>query len=680
LGGCLIGYVMGAWLLACPAGAFSLVLDLDVSVERITHPLFEMEGLRLQAGKARAEGQGGSLQIARLRLMNQQFRDAKITCRRLILTSGAFRCEAGEISQAGIPIAAVDIWQSREAGQDWWLLRFPQANQRYWQIRYGGQDDRLRIEFVDADLKAMGTLLAAWPPLAGLMKKVQMTGWLSGTVDYVGKQFSSTLTLREGGYSLAGSDQAAEKLDMTFVAVARNVADSWHGKATLGWQAGVAYYAPLLVQGQGQQVHLAGELGAAGWRLSTATLDWPRIGTVTAAGNGSTTTGDFSLTLDAPRLQLAPLGDTVVTPMLVSQGKPGATLEGQASIAARWQHGRMNRLAFVPEEAGVALEGNRFALAGLNGRLDWEEATDGNAMESHLSVRHFALGRLVSGAFDLPMLIWPQKSFALARPVRIPLQDGELIINFLTAGLTGAGNASGDLEGALGLELTSMSLEKLTTLLDLPVMRGTISANLPTIRYARREASLDGALVIHVFDGDLKCRELRLMDPFGPHPRILANVGARHIDLEQLTQTFSFGSISGFVDADLRDLEIIGWKPVAFNGSVRSSPGDYPRRISQRAVNNITALSGGGAMAALQAGVLSMFADFGYRRMGLGCRLENGVCHMRGIRGNEQDDQYTIIEGGGIPALTVMGYNRRIDWEELITRLKAAIASSGPEY
>jgi hypothetical protein len=34
-----------------------------------------------------------------------------------------------------------------------------------------------------------------------------------------------------------------------------------------------------------------------------------------------------------------------------------------------------------------------------------------------------------------------------------------------------------------------------------------------------------------------------------------------------------------------------------------------------------------------------------------------------------KDGGYVIVEGGGIPAVSVMGYNRAVDWQELITRL-----------
>jgi len=31
---------------------------------------------------------------------------------------------------------------------------------------------------------------------------------------------------------------------------------------------------------------------------------------------------------------------------------------------------------------------------------------------------------------------------------------------------------------------------------------------------------------------------------------------------------------------------------------------------------------------------------------------------------------YVIVKGGGLPAITVMGYNRNVGWRELLARLK----------
>jgi hypothetical protein len=145
-------------------------------------------------------------------------------------------------------------------------------------------------------------------------------------------------------------------------------------------------------------------------------------------------------------------------------------------------------------------------------------------------------------------------------------------------------------------------------------------------------------------------------------------VSMRRLDLDRLTRTFSFGSISGRIDVSVDDLVLASWRPVAFDAKLQSSPGDYPRRISQRAVENISALGGAGAAAALQRSFLGFFDEFGYSRIGWSCKLENGVCHMGGIE--PAASGYVIVKGGGIPAITVMGYNRRVDWSELIERVR----------
>jgi hypothetical protein len=34
---------------------------------------------------------------------------------------------------------------------------------------------------------------------------------------------------------------------------------------------------------------------------------------------------------------------------------------------------------------------------------------------------------------------------------------------------------------------------------------------------------------------------------------------------------------------------------------------------------------------------------------------------------------YVIVKGGGIPAISVIGYNRHVNWRELIERLKRIV-------
>ena len=73
----------------------------------------------------------------------------------------------------------------------------------------------------------------------------------------------------------------------------------------------------------------------------------------------------------------------------------------------------------------------------------------------------------------------------------------------------------------------------------------------------------------------------------------------------------------------------------------------------------------------MQRSFLRIFKSFGYDSIGLSCTLRNNICTMAGTE--DRGNAFTIVKGGGIPAITVMGYNRKVDWSELITRLKRVL-------
>jgi hypothetical protein len=278
-------------------------------------------------------------------------------------------------------------------------------------------------------------------------------------------------------------------------------------------------------------------------------------------------------------------------------------------------------------------------------------------------------GSLPLGAIDLPLEMHGFE-FSLPR-AEIPLLDGLILFEDFHA-VRDDGEWQWKLSGALH----PISMPLLTQALGLPQMDGVLSATIPHIQYADEILTLDGALVISVFDGYLAASGLKVLGPFGPLPRVRADIEARHLDLGMLTHTFSFGDITGYIDGDVKGLEMSGKQPLAFDARVLSSSGDYPKRISQRAVQNISSLGGAGAGAAIERSFLHFFDTFGYEQIGLTCRLVNDICEMGGIPGETSAPGYVMVKGGGIPALSVIGYNRRVHWEELVSRLQAIIAGN----
>jgi hypothetical protein len=632
-------------------------MALRFSAGSIAHPLFSVRDVRLET-----DGKGGRLTLEKLDVMGQVWPKIHISCGELRPEPGRFSCRQGRLDLAGRMSVALRLEQ---AGDMWRLLLQSAAGR--WELRYE-KNGSIRLDIQDGTPDMLSHLVPALAPF----QIWQPGGVLNGHLRYEPQgAFSGQLVLSKGVYNSPDGLQAAENLEAALSINGRKSGEDWCLQGSLEWRQGAVYSDPVLLKAGLQRLEFTGEAGARGWKLETASLHLPRAGTLVLRGEGDWQ-GIREATLSADTLALKPLGETLLTPLLAGRGLPKIDLSGRLSLAASWQAGAFAHLEVKPDQAGLMLDDGRLALEGVNGHLAWRSE---GQQASELRVDRLALGRLESGAFRAPLMIWPQ-GFALTQNVTLPLLDGELSVNHLAAGFD---TTSGEWEGALGFSLSPMSLDKLTQALDMPIMRGLLSANLPLIRYQHREATLDGALVTQVFDGYLNCADLRLIDPLGMRPRILADVNARHIDLEQLTQTFSFGQITGFVDVDLKNLELAaGWRPQAFQASVASSPGRYRRRISQKAVDNITSLGGGGTIAAIQKSALRFFQDIGYRNIGISCQLENGVCNMAGIAGLDRGEQYTIVEGGGIPALTVMGYNRRVDWEELLGRIKAATQASAP--
>lgn len=594
-----------------------------------------------------------------MQAFGRQWRGLRLRCGQLNPLPGQFSCTQGRLDLPGNPRHSIPLSITRQG--EHWLLELRPGGAERWLFRYG-PDGRfgLRIQ--------QGSPLI-WQALFPHLTRLGLKASLSGELNYDGRRVEGRLQLEQGGFSSADGRQAGEGLQARLQFQAREERKGWQVEGRLEWLGGGVYVEPLYLQADQQSLQFQGGLGASGWTLEQVRLDWPRVGQLEGSASGSWAGALEEARFVARELQLQALGAALLQPFMEARGWPVLQLRGGATLELELAQGRLQEIRIALQEAGLSLEDGRFALEGVSGTLPWHQT---GSQPGELTISRLALGRLESGAFRLPLEIQP-RGLALSAPMHIPFLGSELVIDHLRAA---AGEGGAPWEGAMGLSLYPVELERLTAALGLPAMGGVLSANLPAIRYREGEASLEGALVIQVFDGYLNCTDLRLIDPFGPMPRILADVDARHLDLGLLTQTFSFGQMTGFIDADLRQLEIARWRPLSFDARIASSPGSYPRRISQRAVENITSLGGGGAMAAVQGSVLRFFQDFGYRRIGISCHLENGVCRMGGIEGLDRNGGYAIVEGGGIPALTVIGYNRNVHWDELIGRLQAAIGSS----
>ncbi len=635
-----------AGVLACLAAlALPAWAGFSASIGSIEHPALSAADMRLEIGDSKAV-----LNIARLSLPGREFKQVRGECLRLIWERGGVDCESGNLSVAGFKERLPLRFSWRNGALE--IIVEPAAGER-WQVKRsasGEVDVTLTGSHVER-LQAILPVPAGWKTGGRLDGKARLT---STTVE-------GRLQLSGGSFADQGGEHAAEKLGAEIRFSAQRKGSAWEWESDARWTDGEIYWQPFYAKADGQALRAKGRLASDRLEIASAQVVLPGVGEVSGDAVWDRRESKlFSASLASAGLDLAKRGAAYLNPILAPHGVPEMTFGGRLSFGLYWDQEGLSTLALGLDDVSLSATNGRFSASGIYGGLPWNRKV---TQDGYLKVGGAKAGAFTLGAFELPLLVAPNR-FSI-NAAEIPFLDSKLVLDHL---IWRKSTKRGTWEGDLSLSILPIPLADLTRAFGLPAMSGTLSGSFPHLRYRDGAAFLDGALVIQVFEGYLNCTHLRLEDPFGTVPRLTADIDVQRINLGQMTEAFSFGNIIGYADAEVKGLELAGWKPVKFDAKVTSSPGSYRKRISQRAVQNISSLGGSGAGAAVQATFLRFFEDFGYERIGLSCVLRGGVCEMGGVENVTAG--YVMVKGGGIPALSVIGYNRRVDWVELVDRLK----------
>jgi hypothetical protein len=305
------------------------------------------------------------------------------------------------------------------------------------------------------------------------------------------------------------------------------------------------------------------------------------------------------------------------------------------------------------------------AIDGLDGHFLWHSAADHHSTPGELTWRGGNFYGLAVGGSHI-RFSGDGPDFRLLEAARIPLLDGALRINHLELKRVGGSEQSTDFDG----ELDPISMPILCKAFGWPSFAGTLAGSIPRLKLSQGELALGGALNAQIFGGHVAISGLSISDAFGARPKLKANVVIERLDLAAVTGAFSFGAITGRLSGQISELQLVGWEPTAFDARLYSTNDDRSkRRISQRAVENISSIGGGhSATAALERGALRFFKEFGYEKLGLSCRLANDVCLLDGVE--SKAGGYYLVKGGGLPRIDVIGSARRVDWRTLVSSLK----------
>lgn len=360
--------------------------------------------------------------------------------------------------------------------------------------------------------------------------------------------------------------------------------------------------------------------------------------------------------------------DRYIEPMAATLTLDGLGVTGHVSWSGEWEGGDFTSGDLTVSDLSIVdTRRSRFAFTGLDARM----RPGDHSFDSRLNWRGLLIGRINLGPGELALDSEPGK-FAIVRPLVLDVLGGRLVLSEFSVLLPGgAENAGGEPDIRLKADIDNLDMKQLTLAFGWPEFSGKISGHIPGVSLNEGVLEVEGKILFSVFDGMLSLENLRVERAFGVLPSLAANVEAVGLDLEQVTRTFSFGQISGRVDGYIRDLRMLDWKPVAFDAWFGTPEGQKGSRdISRRAVNHLTTLGGGRATTALTNPVMKLFNNFSYKELGLGCRMQNNVCDIRGV--SEDDVSVLIMEGAGVPKITIRAFNRRVDWPQLMAQLLAA--------
>jgi hypothetical protein len=542
-----------------------------------------------------------------------------------------------------------------------------------WKLTLRG--NALQLAALSARLVAAGVLTAplSGPGTLGFDATIRGAGAHVRTA-----RLSARLQTEE--ISDAAGHLAGEDLGLSLDARVVSAADRWRVTGSVAANRGRLYVDPVFVDLGPRPVHAT---AAFDWQPSTGHLevrdfefDQPDTLRLHAAGlvrvNRPVSLGWVSIELGDSHFP--GLYDTYLQPWL--NDTPLADLQTAGVVAAKlqWRQGRPTAIRLDLDDVSFNDREGRYGLGGLRGQVNWTAMATaaGETQESDLRWQNGHLYRVPLGAGSLA-LESAGSSVRLREPAHIGVVDGELQIDTLELGYSVDAGWRWHGDGFL----TPVSLPRLCRSLEWPEFAGKLSGVIPDLRYADGTLEVGGVLLVRVFDGYITLDNLKLEQPFSVVPRLRVDARVKNIDLESLTRAFSFGEIDGRLDGRVDGLDMEAWRPVAFDARFATPAGDTSRhRISQKAVDNISSIGGGGVSGALSRGILRFFEDFPYDKLGISCRLENGTCEMGGVA--PAANGYYIVKGRLLPPrLDVIGYADRVNWRALVSQLVAVIGRHG---
>lgn len=469
-------------------------------------------------------------------------------------------------------------------------------------------------------------------------------------IDFNGASFSDEAGLHAGEKLTGQIKMAAKKIIST---------DTWAWDGLISWTAGELYWQPFYFGKAGNTFEINGTLKQDMLNIQNASLLVNEVGKMQATATINIKTKIVEdVKVNAKDVDFAGLYAVFLKPMAEKSAFGNMDVSGKADWKFEIKNLAPTSFELNLRDANIEDKNGKFGFSHINAHIPWDYDEPKNLQLAYQS------GHLLKIGLRETKLTAEINRFSLTAPqLSLPVLDGALSLSDISAVRLGDNWA-----WHLRMNLVPITLNEFSKALGWPEMKGQISGQIPLVTYANKQLNMDGAMSFNAFSGSISMNDLIIDDPLGVAPRLYADLQMRNLDLGDLTRTFSFGAIEGKLDGDVKDMVLENWKPVQLDASIQTSDGKHLKKISQRAVENITALGGEGTAAALQRTFLRFFKEFNYEKIGLSCKLRQDVCEMGGVESTSTG--YIIVKGKGIPAVNVNGYTQKVSLEDLLGRIK----------
>ena len=262
--------------------------------------------------------------------------------------------------------------------------------------------------------------------------------------------------------------------------------------------------------------------------------------------------------------------------------------------------------------------------------------------------------------------------------IRVGSGQGRILVEEIAVALS----SPEDMEGRFNLSADAFPLGAFAAgILQIP-SDGTLDGRLAPVEISGGRVRTTGELRVAAWRGAIRISGVRGTGLHGPNPAVEADFAIRGLHMEDMFSPGSFGRISGVLQGEILGLRVGSSFPYvdAFRLNLETvRVRGVPQKIGARAVENLSRIGGSSVLSvALSSGLLSLFDEYYYGRIGVRASLEGGWLELHGIP-RKGGREYLILRSWRLPTLSMplkaQSEDRRIrfgTWVSYIQRLGAS--------